>query len=168
MDLSAIGAEIGAIVRRFEPMLMGKREWCLTRDRGRSYGLLVGCEWGRWQTALKTNPYHWRRNLDWPRYNHHEVKYSGLPRTLRRLWRRCPWARDEHPNRAAASLREDHVARASRNESAQCPVALALREATGDPWVIFRAVGGDFYASEDGDDNPSYTLDRADLYCMAF
>ena len=45
------------------------------------------------------------------------------------------------------------------DEVDQCPVALALREATGDPWVIFRAFGGDFYGSENCDDDPSYTLD---------
>ena len=70
-----------------------------------------------------------------------------------------PWAQGKRPSNAAAALREDHVARASPNESAYCPVALALREATGEPWVIFRAVGGDFYASENCDDDPRYTLD---------
>ena len=80
-------------------------------------------------------------------------------RPLLELWRRCPWAQDECPKGDAVALRGDHVARAWPNETDQCPVALALREATGDPWVVFRAVGGDFYGSENGDDDPRYTLD---------
>ena len=159
MDRSALAAESESIVRCSEPMRIGKHEWRLTQYHDRSCGLLIGYEWRPLQTALNTHPCDWRRDRDWPRYNSHDGKYWGLPRTLRELWRRCPWAQGERPSNAAAALREDHVARASPNESAYCPVALALREATGEPWVIFRAVGGDFYASENGDDDPRYTLD---------
>lgn len=80
-------------------------------------------------------------------------------RPLRELWRRCPWALDMRPRGDAVVLRKDHIARALPNETDQCPVALALREATGEPWVIFRACGGDFYGSENCDDDPRYTLD---------
>ena len=159
MDCSVFSAESESIVRHSKPMRIGKHEWRLTQYRDQSYGLLVGCEWRPLQTALNTHQCHWRRARDWPRYNSHDEEYSGLPRTLRKLWKRCPWAQGERPNGGAAALREDHVARASQNESDRCPVALALREATGDPWLIFRAVGGDFYGSETGDDDPSYTLD---------
>lgn len=81
---------------------------------------------------------------------------SRLPREL---WGRCPWALDMRPKGDAVVLRKDHIARALPNETDQCPVALALREATGEPWVIFRACGGDFYGSENCDDDPRYTLD---------
>ena len=81
------------------------------------------------------------------------------PRPLRELWRGCPWALNERPKGDAVALRKDHVARAWPYETDQCPVALALREALGEPWVIFRAFGGDFYGSENCDDDPRYTLD---------
>ena len=84
-------------------------------------------------------------------------EYESHP--LGELWRQCPWALDVRPKGDAVALREDHIARAWPNETDQCPVALALREATGDPWVIFRAFGGDFYGSEKCDDVPRYTLD---------
>ena len=159
MDRSVFSAESESIVRRSEPMRIGKHEWRVTQYRDQSYGLLVGCEWRPLQTASNTRPCRWRHARDWPRYNPHDAQNSGLPRTLRKLWKRCAWAQVERPNGHGVALREDHVSRAWPNEVDQCPVALALREATGDPWVIFRAVGGDFYGSENGDDDPSYTLD---------
>lgn len=159
MDHSVLSAESESVVRRSEPMRIGKHEWRLAQYRDRSYGLFVGCEWRPLQTASNTRPCHWRRARDWPRYNPHDEDYSGLPRTLRKLWKRCSWTRVERPNGDAVALRKDHIVRAWPNETDQCPVALALREATGDPWVIFRAFGGDFYGSENCDDDPRYTLD---------
>lgn len=158
MDRSVFFAESESIVRRSEPMRIGRHEWRLTQYRDQSYGLLTGCEWRPLQTS-NTRSCHWRRARDWPRYNLHDEEHSGLPRTLRKLWKRCPWTQVERPNGHAVALRADHVSRALPNEVDQCPVALALREATGDPWVIFRAFGGDFYGSENCDDVPSYTLD---------
>ena len=158
MDRSALSAESESIVRRSAPMRIGKHEWRLTQYRDQSYGLLVGCEWRPLQTASNIHPCHWRHARDWPRYNPHDEEHSGLPPTLRKLWKRCPWAQVERPNGHAVALRADHVSRALPNEVDQCPVALALREATGNPWVIFRAFGGDFYGSENCDDVPSYTL----------
>ena len=140
-------------------MRIGEYERCLTQYRDRSYGLLVGCEWRPLQTASNTRSCHWRHARDWLRHAPHDAEYSDLPRTLRELWKRCSWAQVERPNGDAVALREDHVARGCQNEVDQCPVALALREATGDPWVIFRAFGGDFYGSENCDDDPSYTLE---------
>ena len=159
MDPSVLSAESESIVRRSEPMRIGKHEWRLTQYRDRSYGLFVGCEWRPLQTASNTRSCHWRHAPDWPRYNPHDAKYSGLPRTLRKLWQRSRWVWIERPDGDAVALREDHVACGCQNEVDQCPVALALREATGDPWVIFRAFGGDFYGSDNCDDDPRYTLD---------
>ena len=158
MDRSVFFAEGESIVRRSEPMRIGEHEWRLTQYRDQSYGLLVGCEWRPLQTS-NTRPCHWRHARDWPRYNLHDAECSGLPRTLRKLRKRCSWEQVERPNGDAVALREDHVSRALPNEVDQCPVALALREAAGDPWVIFRAFGGDFYGSENCDDDPRYTLD---------
>ncbi len=159
MDRSVSFAESGSIVRRSAPMQIGKHEWRLTQYRDQSCGLLVGCEWRPLRTALNTHTCHWRHAYDWPWYNPHDAEHSGLPRSLRKLWKRCPWARVERPNGDAVALRKDHVSRAWPNEVDRCPVALALREATGDPWVVFRAFGGDFYGSENCDDDPRYTLD---------
>lgn len=80
-------------------------------------------------------------------------------RQLHKLRKRWLWAKHKRPKGDAVALRKDHVARACPYETDQCPVALALREATGEPWVIFRAFGGDFYGSENCDDDPRYTLD---------
>ena len=159
MGRSVFSTESESIVRRYEPMRIGKHEWRLTQYRDQSYELLVGCEWRPLQTASNIRPCHWRHARDWPRYNSRDAEYSGLPRTLRKLWKRSRWVRVERPNGDAVALRADHVSRALPNDVHQCPVALALREATGDPWVIFRAFGGDFYGSDNCDDDPRYTLD---------
>ena len=88
------------IERSSEPMRIGTHEWRLTLYWGwgcdvvdgrlvESERPLVGYEWrriGPWSDGL------WRRDVDWPRYDSHNGETAGLPRSLRRLWARCPWA----------------------------------------------------------------------------
>ena len=95
------------IIRISDPMRIGKHEWRLVLYRGtsRRYKLdpdqgrgtwidrpcrFVDYEWRRYEP----DPEHWRRAQDWPRYDFNDGLYSGLPRTLRKLWESCPWAHD--------------------------------------------------------------------------
>ena len=96
-----------AIMRHSEVMQIGRHEWRLTLYRHPRYGVLVGYEW-RTPTlsyAPHLGPGRWRRDEEWPRYDANDGQYAGLPRTLKKLWQRCPWAHRDHPERQAAEGR---------------------------------------------------------------
>ena len=95
------------IVRISDPMRIGKHEWRLVLYRATSTRYELDPEQGRrvrterlrrfvdyeWRRCER-DPEHWRRARDWPRYDFNDGQYSGLPRTLRKLWESCPWAQD--------------------------------------------------------------------------
>ena len=97
------------VIRISEPMRIGKHEWRLVLYRGTSLHYVgaqgddaavqgrwverpcrcVGYEWRR-----TSDPERWRRETEWPRYDINDGQFLGLPRRLRALWERCPWAHD--------------------------------------------------------------------------
>ena len=93
------------IVRISDPMRIGQHEWRLVVYRGSTtqhereaetdltVGTEVPChfveyEWRRFAPY----PEQWRKARDWPHYDINDGQTLGLPRTLRKLWERCPWA----------------------------------------------------------------------------
>ena len=90
----------GKVLRQSAPMRIGKHEWRLVLYR--TTRLLTGYEWRRQdgrETRVKRadGDYFlpgsfWRRDEDWPRYDHNNGGTAGLPATLHRLWKQCPWA----------------------------------------------------------------------------
>lgn len=104
------------IERVSEPMRIRGYDWRLVLYWGRGCGfdedgrlmetttLLVGYEWrcaGAWGGRMP-----WQRDVDWPRYDSHNGETAGLPRTLRKLWERCPWAHKEAIARRMAGEEE--------------------------------------------------------------
>ena len=97
------------VIRISEPMRIGKHEWRLVLYRGTSLHY-VGAEGdeaapqGRWverpcrcvgyEWRRTSDPERWRRETEWPRYDLNDGQFLGLPRRLRALWERCPWAHD--------------------------------------------------------------------------
>lgn len=83
------------IMRQSDPMRIGKHEWRLTFYRGLLRQHYVGCEW----RPIPRPPYpasSWARAEDWPRYDHNSGFIGGLPKTLRKLFDKCPWACPYH------------------------------------------------------------------------
>lgn len=107
-EFSAFQTEAEEIIRISEPMRIGKHEWRLTQYRDRTYGVVVGYEWRRLDrrgfvrrncAGCYTLPGDlWIRHTDWPRYDTNNGQTGGLPKTLVKLWERCPWA---HRKKAA-------------------------------------------------------------------
>ena len=93
--------EVGhRIERSSEPMRIGHHEWRLTLYWGwgcdvvdgrlmESERPLVGYEWRAAEPAGRGR---WQRDVDWPTYDGQNGETAGMPRGLRRLWARCPWA----------------------------------------------------------------------------
>ena len=91
------------ILRQSEPMKIGKHEWRLTLYRSPHHDRpLIGYEWRRTDGRpirrrcpggdYRLDGSTWMRDRDWPSYNHNDGEWGGMPRTLRKLWERCPWA----------------------------------------------------------------------------
>lgn len=100
-----------AVERLSEPMVIGKHEWrlvlywypCMEYDEATGKYVdverqVVGYEWrpaaGAWD---------WRRDVEWPRYDSDNGQTAGMPRTLRKLWDRCPWAHGRKTRRPQAN-----------------------------------------------------------------
>ena len=102
----ATGCEILEIS---DPFRIGKHEWRLTLYRTREGKVYTGYEWRKPAVRIMGTefpPDFWRRDVDWPRYDLNDGLYAGLPKTLLRLWERCPWAsREEVEKRRAESAR---------------------------------------------------------------
>ena len=97
------------VLRISEPVRIGKHEWRLVLYRGTSLHY-IGAEGdaaapqGRWVERPRRfvgyewrrlpHPERWRRETEWPRYDVNDGQSLGLPRRLRTLWERCPWAHD--------------------------------------------------------------------------
>ena len=108
-ERSAFAASAIEVERVSEPMKIGKHEWRLTtywaesleyvgenephRDDSLPAGFrraerrFTGFEW---RSAGAGGP--WYRDTEWPRYDSNNGETAGLPRTLKKLWARCPWA----------------------------------------------------------------------------
>ena len=88
-DFSAFN-QAGEILFRSEPRLIGKHEWRVTVYRHSQDRVVVGYEWRRAAETILGFTYppapYWRRDEDWPRYDHNDGMYAGMPRTLRRLY----------------------------------------------------------------------------------
>ena len=94
------------VERRSGAMRIGKHEWRVVafwhpgmeaRDGGgwdEVEKLCIGYEWRRAGTGED-----WREDREWPRYDAHKGETAGLPRTLLKLWERCPWAKGPLPVR---------------------------------------------------------------------
>lgn len=105
------------IERVSEPMRIRGYEWRLVLYWGRGCGfdgerlvetttLFTGFEW-RYDGGFHDAP--WQRDVDWPRYDSHNGETAGLPRTLKRLWERCPWAHKEAIARRMAEEGADRL-----------------------------------------------------------
>lgn len=89
-DAPSAFAGSGEILFRSALRKIGKHEWRVTVYRHRRYGAVVGYEWRRAaETIMGRNfppdPY-WQRDVNWPRYDHNDGQYAGMPRTLARLY----------------------------------------------------------------------------------
>ena len=112
-DYSAFRSEAETIIRISEPMRIGKHEWRLTlyQPRDPAYGVVVGYEWRRldrrgFVRRTRAGSYTvpgdlWMRHTDWPHYDTDNGQTGGLPKTLIKLWERCPWAHRENRSKAA-------------------------------------------------------------------
>ena len=108
-ERSAFAAGAVEVEQVSEPMTIGRHDWRLTAYWAQSQEYVgeqeaqedgtgaagyrtverrfTGFEWRR---AGDGGP--WCRDTEWPRYDADNGETAGLPRTLRRLWARCPWA----------------------------------------------------------------------------
>ena len=101
-EKSAFDLPGNRIVNHSQPIRIGKHEWRLTLYRNNSDRPLIGYEWrpADGSPIRRSSPagdyflHHttWMRDEDWPRYDHNDGQYAGLPHTLRKLWETCAWA----------------------------------------------------------------------------
>ena len=102
---SAFRAQAERILRRSDPIVVGRHEWRITLyiHRHRPRVPMIGYEWRRADRRdhrVKT-PHgdytlpgdRWRRDVDWPRYDADNGQTAGLPKTVFKLWECNPWAR---------------------------------------------------------------------------
>ena len=89
-DAQSAFATSGEILFRSPLRKIGKHEWRVNVYRHRQYGAVVGYEWRRAAETIMGRTFapapYWRRDVDWPRYNHNDGQYAGMPRTLARLY----------------------------------------------------------------------------------
>jgi hypothetical protein len=78
-----------------EPMQIGKHEWRVLVCEDQFYGPCTFWQWRRlqprtsWERCVCDG---WQEYRDWPTYNFNDGSYSGLPKTLRRLYDANEWA----------------------------------------------------------------------------
>ena len=89
----------GKIFYRSPPRKIGKHEWRMVVYRARypvgDRRAFIGYEWRRLD-----NPDRYRRDVDWPRYNSDDT-YSGMPKTLSKIWKEHESERKEALAKAA-------------------------------------------------------------------
>jgi len=85
-------AYMGTVLYQSAPRKIGKHEWRVTVYRSLYHDnrAMLGYEWRREYTPALGGEW-WRRDTDWPRYNHNDGQFAGLPKTLAKLYQ------DEHP-----------------------------------------------------------------------
>ena len=98
-DHSAFNYGLNVILWRSPVRLIGKHYWRLTIYReGTMPGntLLTGYEWARREKTVMGIVFpqsRWKRDVEWPRYNHNDGMYGGMPRGLLRLYHDCEVSR---------------------------------------------------------------------------